>query len=246
MKDYGRLRLPERLRQFSEDVTRLESHRDFVVSERESAEADAEKARYEADLQQKSSEVIKSWLDDMLRSNVDSIAELATSGLRHIIDDQELAFAIRQELKYNRLSMRFAIEHDGIEGNPMSSFGGGAVLVASLIVLTRYVSVSLVGRFHKFTTNEVAFTRMIFIQGAGTLVLSQFPAKFDPLRLSFTNPDIFTDLAIPIVIVSILFSSVVAPIIAHRQLLPRKKPEEAPVNGVKENGEEPSAVEPVE
>jgi len=134
MKDYGRLRLPERLRQFSEDVTRLESHRDFVVSERESAEADAEKARYEADLQQKSSEVIKSWLDDMLRSNVDSIAELATSGLRHIIDDQELAFAIRQELKYNRLSMRFAIEHDGIEGNPMSSFGGGAVLVASLIL----------------------------------------------------------------------------------------------------------------
>lgn len=134
MKDYGRLRLPERLRQFSENVTRLESHRDFIVSERESAEADAEKARYEAELQQKSSEVIKSWLDDLLRSNVDSIAELATSGLRHIIDDQELTFAIRQELKYNRLSMRFAIEHDGVEGDPMSSFGGGAVLVASFIL----------------------------------------------------------------------------------------------------------------
>jgi len=119
------------------------------------------------------------------------------------------------------------------------------VLVASLIVLTRYVSVSLVGLFHRLTPHEVAFTRMIFIQGAGTLVLSQFPAKFDPLRLSFTNPDIFTDLAIPIVIVSILFSSVVAPIIAHRQLLPKKKPREAPVNGVKENGEEPSAVEPM-
>lgn len=93
-----------------------------------------EAATYEADLHQRSSEVIKSWLDDMLKSNVDSIAELATTGLRHIIDDQELTFLIRQEMKYNRLSMRFAIEHDGIEGDPISSFGGGAVLVSSLIL----------------------------------------------------------------------------------------------------------------
>jgi hypothetical protein len=71
---------------------------------------------------------------------------------------------------------------------------------------------------------------MIFIQGAGTLVLSQFPAKFDPLRLSFTSPEIFTDLAIPIVLVSILFSSMVAPIIAHNQLLPRKNLVETSIN----------------
>ena len=134
MKDYDRLRLSERLRQFGEDVTRLEAHRDFLSKERQIADDDVSKSRYEADLQQKSSEVIKSWLDDMLRNNVDSIAELATAGLQHIIDDQNLSFSIRQELKYNRLSMRFSIEDDGIEGDPMSSFGGGAVLVASLIL----------------------------------------------------------------------------------------------------------------
>lgn len=126
--------LSERLLQFNENVTRLETRLELVTMERISAEEDATKTRYDAEIQQKSSEVIKSWLDDMLRSNVDAIAELATSGLRHIIDDQNLSFAIKQEMKYNRLSMRFVLEDDGVEGDPMSSFGGGAVLIASLIL----------------------------------------------------------------------------------------------------------------
>lgn len=126
--------LSERLTQFNENVTRLETRLEILTMERISAEEDATKTRYDAEIQQKSSEVIKSWLDDLLRSNVDAIAELATSGLRHIIDDQNLSFAIKQEMKHNRLSMRFVLEDDGVEGDPMSSFGGGAVLIASLIL----------------------------------------------------------------------------------------------------------------
>lgn len=123
-----------RLQALKEDIARAEAHRDSVRARREAAERAAASLRYDAELQQKSSEVIKSWLDDMLRSNVDSIASLATSGLRHVIHDHDLSFHIRQELKYNRVSMNFVIEDGGVEGDPMSSFGGGAVLVASLIL----------------------------------------------------------------------------------------------------------------
>lgn len=126
--------LGSRLQSLKENIARAEAHRDSIRARREAAERTAASLRYDAELQQKSSEVIKSWLDDMLRSNVDSIASLATSGLKHVIHDYDLSFHIRQELKYNRVSMSFVIEDGGVEGDPMSSFGGGAVLVASLIL----------------------------------------------------------------------------------------------------------------
>lgn len=93
-----------------------------------------ESNRYQADLNQKSSEVIKQWLEDLLKSNVDSMAELVTSALKSVIEDQELEFLIRQEIKHNRLSMRFAIEENGVEAEPLSSFGGGAVLLSSFVL----------------------------------------------------------------------------------------------------------------
>ena len=90
--------------------------------------------------------------------------------------------------------------------------------LAALIIVVRYVTVSLVGAFLRFEEYELAFTRMIFLQGGSTLVLSQFPAKFDPSSVFFANPDLFSTLAVPVVLVSILFSSIAAPSLAERQL----------------------------
>lgn len=147
--------LKGRLQTLKENIARAEAHRDSVRARRETAERVASSLRYDAELQQKSSEVIKSWLDDMLRSNVDSIASLATSGLRHVIHDQDLSFRIKQELKYNRVSMSFVIEDGGVEGDPMSSFGGGAVLVASLIL--RLAVMSRLGMGNLLLLDETMF-----------------------------------------------------------------------------------------
>lgn len=126
--------LDERLSDFNENVNRLNYHKDFLIKEIEGLEKDVEDLIYKADLNQKCSEIVKSWLDDLLKSSVDSMSDLTTSGLQYIIDDQDLKFSIKQELKYNRLAMRFAIENDGVEGDPVTSFGGGAVLISSLIL----------------------------------------------------------------------------------------------------------------
>jgi DNA repair exonuclease SbcCD ATPase subunit len=115
-------------------VAHLSAYRDVMLSQVATAEAKVSKLQRRSELLQKASDVFKEWLDDSLKQNVGAIGDLVTTGLQHIVHDQSLTFKIKQEMKFNRLSMRFAIEDDGVEGDPMASFGGGAVLTASLIL----------------------------------------------------------------------------------------------------------------
>ncbi len=130
----------DRLKRLREDIATVKAHRDVLRIRAASATSFVAASRRQADLNQKGGEVIKNWLEDLLRSNVDSMAELVTSALRHIVYDQQLTFRIIQEPKYNRLAMRFVIEEDGVEADPMSSFGGGAAVVASFILRVAIMS----------------------------------------------------------------------------------------------------------
>lgn len=124
----------ERLKSLRTNVTRLTAYRDLMKSQADAAEAKALRLQRRSELLQRASDVFKEWLDDSLRQNVGAISDLVTTGLQHIIHDQKLTFKTKQEMKFNRLSMRFIIENEGTEGDPMSSFGGGAVLIASFIL----------------------------------------------------------------------------------------------------------------
>jgi DNA repair exonuclease SbcCD ATPase subunit len=126
--------LPNQLASLKQKIAKATAYRDLIRSQIDSEEKKVEQFRYDADLNQRSSEVIKSWLEDLLKANIDSVADLVTNGLNNIIDDQDLQFHINQDIKYNRLSINFAISEDGVEGDPLLSFGGGAVLIASLIL----------------------------------------------------------------------------------------------------------------
>ena len=92
------------------------------------------------------------------------------------------------------------------------------LMVSALIIVVRFVVATVVGKIHGFGDRELIVTRLIFIQGAGTLVLSQFPVKYDPTGLFFSGPDVFTNICIPIVLVSLIYNSTVSPFIAKRQL----------------------------
>ncbi|MCW4050335.1 MAG: hypothetical protein NWE89_11440 [Candidatus Bathyarchaeota archaeon] len=108
--------------------------------------------------------------------------------------------------------------------------------VSVRIMVIRFIVVSVVGRLQGFTDIEVAVTRMVFIRGTGTLVFSQFPSKYDSLGLVFTNPDMFTDLVVPIVLMSILFSSFLAPLVGRKGV-------EASVSETLEDSETPEIEE---
>lgn len=123
--------------QFSEvidDVKSLNAIRQLLRDQMVSCNKDADDLRYKAEVLQKCADVFKAWLEDLLEKNVGSIGDLVTSGLQHVIDDQKLTFRFDQEMKFNRLSMKFVMGDGDVEGDPTASFGGGAVLTASLIL----------------------------------------------------------------------------------------------------------------
>lgn len=103
------------------------------------------------------------------------------------------------------------------------------LMVSALIIVVRSVVATFVGKIYGFDDGEFFVTKLIYIQGAGTLVLSQFPVKYDPTGLFFSKPEIFTNICIPIVLVSLIYNSIVPPFLARLQLesMPRasRKPE---------------------
>ncbi len=90
-----------------------------------------------------------------------------------------------------------------------------------LIILVRYVTATFIGRLQGVPSEEVVYTRFFFIQGAGSLVLTQFVTNYDPLGQFFPSPEIFTNIVIPVVLMSILFTSIVAPLLAKKQVQPK-------------------------
>src|SRR5271157_5547242 len=101
-----------RYQQFKSNLTSLHTYQSILASHLKTLEQEEKDARYKIELYAKGAEVIKQWLDDSLKTNVDSMAELATMALRHIMFDQELTFRIKQELKYNRISIKFTLEEE--------------------------------------------------------------------------------------------------------------------------------------
>lgn len=124
----------DKLHDISRNIGKLKNYREFLQNQFNTASIEESKLRHKADLYQKCSEIFKMWLEESIEKNITSISDLATSGLHHIIYDQDLEFKIAQEIKYNRLSMKFFLEQDGTEGDPLNSFGGGAAVIISLIL----------------------------------------------------------------------------------------------------------------
>jgi len=48
--------------------------------------------------------------------------------------------------------------------------------------------------------------------------MSQLPSIYDPERLFFPNPEIYTNLCFPIVIGTVIFGALLGPLVAKRQL----------------------------
>lgn len=99
--------------------------------------------------------------------------------------------------------------------------------VMTLILIIRYAVATALGRLPGFTAQEKVISRIIFAQGLPVLVMSQLPMIFDPNRRFFPRPEIYTDLAVPIVIGTILVAAFLGPAIASRQLTKKPSSEES-------------------
>jgi len=115
-------------------LDKVSHYEEFLTSSENKLTNEMRDLKYSVELYSKCSEIFKKWLEDSINQNIESIASLITSGLTYIIDDQNLTFKVKQEYKNNRIHMKFVLEQDGTEGDPLTSFGGGAAVVVSLIL----------------------------------------------------------------------------------------------------------------
>lgn len=116
------------------NLSKIENFVNFLQSSKTGLESEVKDLTYESDLYQKSSEIIKKWLEDSIKQNIESVADLVTTGLSHVIHDQDLKFKINQEIKYNKISMNFSLIDGDVEGDPLNMFGGGPASIISFIL----------------------------------------------------------------------------------------------------------------
>ncbi len=126
--------LLDRLDVVSSLSSKINNYVEFLENDVTKLDVEIKSNRELSELYQKCSELFKSWLENSIEQNISSMADLATNGLNYIISDQELKFTVLQEQKYNRVSMKFRVSQDGVDGDPLASFGGGAAVVISLVL----------------------------------------------------------------------------------------------------------------
>lgn len=130
--------LLNRLNCLEKNFQRVSFYKESLDKKLSELESEENSYKYKIELRQKESEIFKRWLEDSLEKSINSMADVSTSALKHIIYDQNLNFKILQEPKYNRIAMKFILEDSdssGItQGDPVSSYGGGAAVVISLVL----------------------------------------------------------------------------------------------------------------
>jgi DNA repair exonuclease SbcCD ATPase subunit len=126
--------LSDKIKSLSDNITTISAAKRFLESRLDECDSKIKSSEYSIELCNKIQQLFKSWLEESIDKNINSISELTTNGLKQVIDDQDIQFKIIPEQKGGRLCMRFAVEHDGVEGDPLSNFGGGASAVIAVIL----------------------------------------------------------------------------------------------------------------
>jgi cell volume regulation protein A len=90
--------------------------------------------------------------------------------------------------------------------------------VAAIILVDRFFVATGVGYALGFSREEKLLTRLVRASGLPAFIMSQLPIIYDPHGGVFKNPDIYSNLCMPIVLTTVIFASVVTPLIARWRL----------------------------
>jgi len=87
-----------------------------------------------------------------------------------------------------------------------------------LLQALRYGVLTSVGGVLSLTRRELLLSRVIYASGLPAFIMSQLPMLMDPGKEHFASPEVYPNLAMPIVIFTLLFASLAGPVIVERQL----------------------------
>lgn len=115
--------------------------------------------------------------------------------------------------------------------------------IVILLVVLRYLVASIIGKELHFTLEELTVSRLVFATGLPSFVMSQLPQIWDPNGIHFITPGIYPDICMPIVLGTILFSGLVAPMMITRELDIKRKQEESTLDVILDSLETPVVAE---
>jgi len=98
--------------------------------------------------------------------------------------------------------------------------------IAVVVGVIRLISVSATRMITDLSEIEAKVSRLEFSNGLTAIVLSQLPRLANGAG-QFTNPTIFSDLVVPVVLTTALFGSLISPILYNRELEIEQKTDEA-------------------
>ena len=96
------------------------------------------------------------------------------------------------------------------------------ITLTGLLIIVRFLVSTGVSNILDFKEVEKNVTRLCYPLGTSALVFAQLPLIYDPNKIAITNPQIYPNLVFYVVLGSILFYSLIAPIIMKRKLKNKK------------------------
>jgi hypothetical protein len=133
------LNLGSRVQTLRDKVTRAIAVRDQLQGELDSKEREVKTLSLRQEVLQKILELYRVLMDRLVLDQVRVIESVVTEGLQTIFWDQDLSFRAELGTKYNKVSVDFFLcqgdpDKGGFKGDPLSSFGGGATSLISVVL----------------------------------------------------------------------------------------------------------------
>lgn len=97
--------------------------------------------------------------------------------------------------------------------------------IVAMIMVLRFIIVKIIGSILMFNAEEEVLSQAVYASGLPAFVMSQLPMIFDPGKEYFVSPGIYPDLCMPIVLGTVIYSSLAGPSIAQRALTKEEKKE---------------------
>jgi NhaP-type Na+/H+ or K+/H+ antiporter len=118
---------------------------------------------------------------------------------------------VNKELSFVLKSYYFV--YTGMIVQISTGYLAAGIAFTAMIILLRMISGSIVGYNSEFKQSETWLLRLTYPLGTSALVFATLPLVYDPEGLVFTDPHLYTNLVFPVVLGTIVFSSLIGPII---------------------------------
>jgi cell volume regulation protein A len=93
-----------------------------------------------------------------------------------------------------------------------------------LLMFIRFILVEVLDWFIDFSPEEKIISQFVYASGLPAFVMSQLPLILDPDGLKFSNTAVYPNIAMPIVLGTVIYSALLGPYVIQRELLGGKKP----------------------